>query len=299
MDIYQILLVIFILASILEAIGLIIIYKKHLNDGPTEEDLKEMVNESHESGEILASEATMIQNVFEFDEKDVKDIMIHRNNIVALDSELTVREAIAYINDKNYSRFPVFEEDLDHIIGIFHIKDALKLSENPDILDKKLIDLKEELSSVVFVPETHGINTLFNLMRSKKTHMIMVVDEYGQLSGLLSMENIIEEIVGDIVDEHDEEEVTIEHVSDELFVCEGNTPLDEVEELLKTSLSDNFDTLNGYLTDKYGKVPEDGSSFIIEVDGITFTVKDVKDRVISTVEILNKSLEESENSEQL
>ena len=192
MDIYQILLVIFILASILEAIGLIIIYKKHLNDGPTEEDLKEMVNESHESGEILASEATMIQNVFEFDEKDVKDIMIHRNNIVALDSALTVREAIAYINDKNYSRFPVFEEDLDHIIGIFHIKDALKLSENPDILDKKLIDLKEELSSVVFVPETHGINTLFNLMRSKKTHMIMVVDEYGQLSGLLSMENIIE-----------------------------------------------------------------------------------------------------------
>lgn len=288
MDLVLLLMILFAVISVLEFVGLIVIYKKHLNEGPTEEDLKEMVNESHESGEILASEATMIQNVFEFDEKDVKDIMIHRNNIIAIDAALTIREAIAYINDKNYSRFPVFEEDLDHIIGIFHIKDALIYSENSDLLDVKLIDIKDELSPAVFVPETHGINSLLNLMRSKKTHMIMVVDEYGQLSGLLSMENIIEEIVGDIVDEHDEEEVTIAHVTDELFLCEGNTSLDEVEELLQRKLSDNFDTLNGYLTDKYGKVPEDGSSFIIEEGEITFTVKDVKDRVITKVEIQYK-----------
>lgn len=263
--------------------------KKKKNEAEIEEEIISMVNEGHESGELLASEATMIQNIFEFSDTDVKDIMVHRKNIVALDGQMTLHEAIEFINSNHFSRYPVFLDDLDNIIGIFHIKDALLFINNPEANEKKLVDLGEILGKAEFVPETHGINTLFAKMQSKKSHMIIVMDEYGQVSGLISMEDILEEIVGNIFDEHDEEEVLAERTSENSFKMDGTAPLKDVEELLGIKLSDNFETLSGFLIAEVGKIPEDGSTFDIETSGFRFHVKNVVSKVIDEVEITNIS----------
>ena len=281
-------LIIFLLAIVvIEAIGLIILYRRSKQENITEEDVISLVNEGHEDGNILASEAAMIQNIFEFSDTDAKDIMTHRKSIVAVNGDSTLREAINFINENNMSRYPVYIEDLDNIIGILHIKDLLTYYDK-DIDNVKVKDLHELMSVAEFVPETHGINTLFAKMQSKKRHMVIVVDEYGQVSGLLSMEDILEEIVGNIEDEHDEEENSIEVKTEDSFVMDGGTSLEEVEEILGTKLSDDYETLNGYLISLNGKIPEDGSSFTLEDDNYVFYVKNVSDKVIDSVYVRRK-----------
>lgn len=274
--------------AIVELIGLIILYRRSKQENVTEEDVISLVNEGHEDGNILASEAVMIQNIFEFSDTDVKDIMTHRKNIVAVDGESTLREAISFINDNNMSRYPVYIEDLDNIIGILHIKDILTYYDK-DIDNLKVKDLKDLMSVAEFVPETHGINTLFAKMQSKKRHMVIVLDEYGQVSGLLSLEDILEEIVGDISDEHDDDEASIEVRPDDTFIMDGGCSLEEVEEKIGVKLSDDFETLNGYLISLYGKIPEDGKSFRLEDDNFVYFIKNVSEKVIGEVFVRRKS----------
>ncbi|MBR5952580.1 MAG: HlyC/CorC family transporter [Pseudobutyrivibrio sp.] len=274
--------------AIVELIGLIILYRRSKQENVTEEDVISLVNEGHEDGNILASEAVMIQNIFEFSDTDVKDIMTHRKNIVAIDGESTLREAISFINDNNMSRYPVYIEDLDNIIGILHIKDILTYYDK-DIDNLKVKDLKDLMSVAEFVPETHGIITLFAKMQSKKRHMVIVLDEYGQVSGLLSLEDILEEIVGDISDEHDDDEASIEVRPDDTFIMDGGCSLEEVEEKIGVKLSDDFETLNGYLISLYGKIPEDGKSFKLEDDNFVYFIKNVTEKVIGEVFVRRKS----------
>ena len=274
--------------AIVELIGLIILYRRSKQENVTEEDVISLVNEGHEDGNILASEAVMIQNIFEFSDTDVKDIMTHRKNIVAIDGESTLREAISFINDNNMSRYPVYIEDLDNIIGILHIKDILTYYDK-DIDNLKVKDLKDLMSVAEFVPETHGINTLFAKMQSKKRHMVIVLDEYGQVSGLLSLEDILEEIVGDISDEHDDDEASIEVRPDDTFIMDGGCSLEEVEEKIGVKLSDDFETLNGYLISLYGKIPEDCKSFKLEDDNFVYFIKNVTEKVIGEVFVRRKS----------
>jgi putative hemolysin len=262
-------------------------YKRSKQENITEEDVISLVNEGHEDGNILASEAAMIQNIFEFSDTDAKDIMTHRKNIVAINGDYSVREAISFINNNNMSRYPVYLEDLNNIIGILHIKDILTYVDK-DMDNLKVKDLQEALSTAEFVPETHGINTLFAKMQSKKRHMVIVVDEYGQVSGLLSLEDILEEIVGNIEDEHDEAENSIEVKTEDSFMMEGSTTLEEVEEILGTLLSEDYETLNGYLVSLYGKIPEDGKSFTLEDDNFVFYIKNVTDKVIDSVYVRRK-----------
>ena len=188
-------LIVFIGIIIVEAIIIYLLYRKSRIEKITEEEIVSMVNEGHESGNILASEATMIQNIFEFSDTDVKDIMVHRKNIVAIEGSLTLKETVTFINDHHFSRYPVFEDELDNITGIIHIKDVLILLENNNYLDTPRKNIPCLVNPVESVPETHSINTLFAKMQSKKNHMIIVIDEYGQVSGALSMEDILEDIV--------------------------------------------------------------------------------------------------------
>lgn len=282
--------IIFALAilAIAELVVIFILYKKSKQEDVTEEDVISLVNEGHEDGNILASEAAMIQNIFEFSDTDVKDIMTHRKNIVAIDGDWSLREAISFVNNNNMSRYPVYIEDLDNIIGILHIKDILTYYDK-DIDNVKIKELKELLSVAEFVPETHGINTLFAKMQSKKRHMVIVLDEYGQVSGLLSLEDILEEIVGNIEDEHDDVEASIEVRPDDTFIMDGGTTLEEVEDLAGIKLSDDFETLNGYLISLYGKIPEDGKSFKLEDDNFVFYIKNVSEKVIGEVFVRRKS----------
>ena len=282
------LIALFIIVALIEFVIVpIILYKRSKQENITEEDVISLVNEGHEDGNILTSEAVMIQNIFEFSDTDAKDIMTHRKNIVAINGDFTLREAIAFINENNMSRYPVYLEELDNIIGILHIKDLLTYFDK-DIDNIRVKDLKDLMSVAEFVPETHGINTLFAKMQNKKRHMVIVVDEYGQVSGLLSMEDILEEIVGNIEDEHDEEENSIEVKTEDSFIMDGSTTFEEVEEILGTKLSEDYETLNGYLISLNGKIPEDGKSFTLEDDNFVFYIKNVTDKVIDSVYVRRK-----------
>ena len=256
------------------------------NDDVTEEEIISMVREGHEQGTILASEAEMIHNVFEFDDKEVKDIMTHRKNIVSLDGNMSFIDAIKFIIDTGKSRFPVYENDVDSIIGVLHIKDAFTFFEKNEVYRSSIKDIDGLIRPVDFIPETVNINDLFKKMQSKKSHLAMVVDEYGQISGLIAMEDILEELVGNIEDEHDEEENYIRKNDDETFIMDGMTEFSDVKEALSLPVDDDaYETLNGFIISLSDKIPEEGDKTVITAYGYKFSVMSVEDKVIKQVMI--------------
>lgn len=263
------------------------------NDDVTEEEIISMVREGHEQGTILASEAELIHNVFEFDDKEVKDIMTHRKNIVSLDGNMTFIDAIEFIIDTGKSRFPVYENDVDSIIGVLHIKDAFTFFEKNEVYRSSIKDIDGLIRPVDFIPETVNINDLFKKMQSKKSHLAMVVDEYGQISGLIAMEDILEELVGNIEDEHDEEENYIRKSDDETFIMDGMTEFSDVKEALSLPVEDDaYETLNGFIISLSDKIPEEGDKTVISAYGYRFSVMSVKDKVIKQVMIKKLAPEE-------
>lgn len=263
------------------------------NDDVTEEEIISMVREGHEQGTILASEAELIHNVFEFDDKEVKDIMTHRKNIVSLDGNMSFIDAIEFIIDTGKSRFPVYENDVDSIIGVLHIKDAFTFFEKNEVYRSSIKDIDGLIRPVDFIPETVNINDLFKKMQSKKSHLAMVVDEYGQISGLIAMEDILEELVGNIEDEHDEEENYIRKNDDETFIMDGMTEFSDVKEALSLPVDDDaYETLNGFIISLSDKIPEEGDKTVISAYGYKFSVMSVEDKVIKQVMIKKLAQEE-------
>ena len=263
------------------------------NDDVTEEETISMVREGHEQGTILASEAELIHNVFEFDDKEVKDIMTHRKNIVSLDGSMSFIDAIEFIIDTGKSRFPVYENDVDSIIGVLHIKDAFTFFEKNEVYRSSIKDIDGLIRPVDFIPETVNINDLFKKMQSKKSHLAMVVDEYGQISGLIAMEDILEELVGNIEDEHDEEENYIRKNDDETFIMDGMTEFSDVKEALSLPVDDDaYETLNGFIISLSDKIPEEGDKTVISAYGYRFSVMSVEDKVIKQVMIKKLAPEE-------
>ena len=263
------------------------------NDDVTEEEIISMVREGHEQGTILASEAELIHNVFEFDDKEVKDIMTHRKNIVSLDGNMSFIDAIEFIIDTGKSRFPVYENDVDSIIGVLHIKDAFTFFEKNEVYRSSIKDIDGLIRPVDFIPETVNINDLFKKMQSKKSHLAMVVDEYGQISGLIAMEDILEELVGNIEDEHDEEENYIRKNDDETFIMDGMTEFSDVKEALALPIDDDtYETLNGFIISLSDKIPEEGDKTVISAYGYRFSVMSVEDKVIKQVMIKKLAPEE-------
>ena len=264
-----------------------------VNDDVTEEEIISMVREGHEQGTILASEAELIHNVFEFDDKEVKDIMTHRKNIVSLDGNMSFIDAIEFIIDTGKSRFPVYENDVDSIIGVLHIKDAFTFFEKNEVYRSSIKDIDGLIRPVDFIPETVNINDLFKKMQSKKSHLAMVVDEYGQISGLIAMEDILEELVGNIEDEHDEEENYIRKSDDETFIMDGMTEFSDVKEALSLPVEDDaYETLNGFIISLSDKIPEEGDKTVISAYGYKFSVMSVEDKVIKQVMIKKLAPEE-------
>ncbi len=258
----------------------------HGNDDVTEEEIISMVHEGHEKGNILASEVEMINNIFEFDDKEVKDIMTHRKNILSLDGNLSYIDAVRLMIDAGKSRFPVYENDIDNIIGVLHIKDAFEYSQRNEVFRTSIKDIKGLIKEADFVPETVNINDLFKRMQAKKNHLAMVIDEYGQISGIVAMEDILEELVGEIEDEHDEEEDLIQINDDQSYYMDGMTDFSDVKETLNLPLEeDAFETLNGFLIAQMDKIPEEDEKPVINAYGYEFSVLSVNDNVIGQVMI--------------
>ena len=266
------------------SVGLLVrlagINPKDIEENVTEEEIIMMVSEGHEQGVIEASEAEMISNIFKFDDKEVSDIMTHRRHICAVDCSLSLSEAAEIMARERYSRYPVFENDTDNIIGILHLKDVMRLI----VSGETDTSIKEVMRKPVFVPDTQNINSLFREMQAKKMHMAIVVDEYGQSCGLVAMEDILEEIVGNILDEYDPDEDNIQIIGG-AYLMKGLTPLEDITRTLGITFDDNFETLNGLLISKLEHIPQNNEFASIDIDGYTFKVMNVKDNAISLVKV--------------
>lgn len=278
--------------------GLFGIKSKSDAEDVTEEEIISMVNEGHEQGVLQASEAEMITNIFELDDKVAKDIMTHRKNILAIDGEETLENAVRFMLEEKNSRYPVYEENIDNIIGILHIKDALRRYEDDSLRQRKVREFEDMMMEARFIPETRNVDVLFKAMQSEKIHMVIVVDEYGQTEGLIAMEDILEEIVGNIMDEYDEEEEHIQENEDNTYVMDGMTTLDEVQDLLGIDFEEEeFDTLNGFLIEKLGRIPEDEEQFETDYAGYHFKIIAVENRMITSVLVTKSEENESEEDD--
>ncbi len=265
----------------------------------TEEEIISMVNEGHEQGVLLESEAEMIHNIFEFGDKEAKDIMTHRSSIVALDGNRSYYDTVTYIIETGRSRFPVYLDDINNIIGVLHIKDALRYAQKNEVFRTPIKDIPKLIRDVNFITETININTLFKQMQLDKNHMCIVVDEYGQTSGIVAMEDILEEIVGNIEDEHDEEEHIFSMESDGSYTFDGLTELRDVLEVIDIPVEeDTYETLNGLLVSLLDKVPSDGVCEKIIAHGYCFEIQRVEERIVREVRITKckeQTLDDSEN----
>lgn len=264
----------------------------------TEEEIINIVNEGQEQGLLQASEAEMINNIIEFAEKEAKDIMTHRKAMIALDADMVLTDALEYMLEQHNSRFPVYEDNLDNIIGILHLKNAMKCYSHPEFRNRPLKEIEGLVREANFIPETRNINVLFKNMQSQKIHMVIVVDEYGQTAGLVAMEDILEEIVGNILDEYDVDDSSIIEQADASYMMEGMTPLEEVADVLGLDFgNEDYETLNGFLISKIGRIPEEDEEFEIEHEGYRFHVMSVENKMIRSIHvnrIENDSAQEAE-----
>lgn len=247
----------------------------------TEEELKAMVNVSHEEGLLEIEEREIINNVFEFGDMQAKEAMVQRLDMVAIDIEDSYDEIIELFKTEKLSRMPVYEETIDDIIGILNIKDVIFLSDE----EIESFDVKKYIREPFFTYEFKKITQLLEEMKKDKSQMAVVVDEYGGTAGLITIEDLVEVIVGDIEDEYDEEDDEIQVISSKEFLVEGSTKISDVNEILDIELeSEEFDSIGGYIIGYIKHIPEEEE--VIEVDGIKFHIESVDKNRIKKIRIL-------------
>lgn len=247
----------------------------------TEEEIRLMVDAGEETGAIEESEKEMINNIFEFDDIAACDVMTHRTDIEAVEINDSVSDIIESAIDHGYSRIPVFEEDLDNIKGIIYIKDLLKYTGKTLPKTLKIADLMRE---AYFVPESKRCSDLFEEMTEKRLQMVIVSDEYGGVAGLVTMEDLLESIVGSMQDEYDNEEEEVEQVNETTFDIDGATAIEEVDELLKIRLPEGeYDTIAGFIMSEIGRIPSPDEVVAVDAEGYRFTVTEMDERRIERV----------------
>ena len=255
----------------------------------TEEEIKMMVDQGKEDGTIQEDEKEYINNVFEFNDIVASEIMTHRTDMFAVDINTGANELLEEIikDDCKHSRIPVYDETVDEIKGILYVKDIIKN------IGKKTFKIKNIMKEAYFVSQNKLINELFKEMQKNKKQMAIVVDEYGGTAGLITMEDILEEIVGDIFDEYDEFEEEYEKIDDKTYIISGKMPIYDVNKLLNSNIPEgDYDTLSGYLQEELGRIPTDEENPIIETKELTFKIEEYEDKRIIKVKICKNQTEE-------
>jgi len=251
---------------------------KETREEATEEEIRMMVELGDLQGTIEKSESKMIHNVFEFNDKSVTDIFTHRVDIIAIPLEATMDECLSIVNENRYTRYPVYEGDIDNIVGILHVKDLLYSIS----YGTKPFHLKDIIRKPTFVIDSLSINILFQTMKKSNVHMAIVIDEYGGTEGLVTIEDFIEEIVGEIRSESHEEEKEIQKIAANQYLIKGITHLYKIEEELGISLpSEDFDTLNGFLLEQLGHYPEQNK--VMEYNNLRFQILEFEQNRIEDV----------------
>ena len=255
----------------------------------TEEEIKMMVDQGKEDGTIQEDEKEYINNVFEFNDIVASEIMTHRTDMFAVDINTGANELLEEIikDDCKHSRIPVYDETVDEIKGILYVKDIIKN------IGKKTFKIKNIMKEAYFVSQNKLINELFKEMQNNKKQMAIVVDEYGGTAGLITMEDILEEIVGDIFDEYDEFEEEYEKIDDKTYIISGKMPIYDVNKLLNSNIPEgDYDTLSGYLQEELGRIPTDEENPIIETKELTFKIEEYEDKRIIKVKVCKNQTEE-------
>ncbi|WP_150270643.1 hemolysin family protein [Paenibacillus tepidiphilus] len=258
----------------------------------TEEEIRMMVDVGKEKGTIQELEKELINNIFMFDNKTVSDIMTHRTRIAALPADASLRETVQLINTEQYTRYPVYEENIDQIVGVLHIKDLIRFIEDGDRAD---FNLRSLIREPFYVLESLRTDQVFQEMQKNKVHLAITIDEYGGTDGLVTIEDVIEEILGNIYDEHDEPETyaEVEQVGESHYVMSGTLPLDDAQRILKTTLpTGDYDTLSGFIIGQLGYIPENEEQPTLTYGQIVFTAHEVRERRIVRVKVTVLSEEE-------
>jgi putative hemolysin len=257
----------------------------------TEEEIRMMVDVGSESGNIEDTEREMIDNVFEFNDKEVSEIMTHRKKITAIPDDATYKEAVKVASEERYSRIPVYNGTIDDIVGILHIKDLLGVSE-------ETYDLSELMRDPLIVHESRKISSLFSEMKKGGLQMAVIVDEYGGTMGICTIEDMLEELVGSITDEFDDEErQNLIQLSNGDLIVAGDTTLSDLEGLLDIEFEDDeYDTIAGLVIQNLDRVPEEREKPIVTYKNLSIKVLHVEDRWISKV-LIHKLPEVSEDGE--
>lgn len=261
----------------------------------TEEEIRMMVDVGEEKGVIEGAQREMIDNVFEFDDIVVSDIMTHRTDMCAVSVEKPVKELVELSIEEGYSRIPVYEEDQDDIVGIIYVKDLLKFV-GKDVPEE--ITLSSIMRKPLCVPKTKSCGDLFKQMTETHTQFAIVIDEFGGTAGIVTLEDLIESIVGNIQDEYDDEDEEISKIDEYTFTVDGVTDIDEVDELVGVELPEgDYDTLGGFLISLLGDLPEEGKVTSVDYKNLHFTVLNVEDRRIGKVRVEITPVSDSDGKE--
>jgi putative hemolysin len=250
----------------------------------TEEEIRMLVDVGEEKGTIRVSEKEMINNIFEFDNKTVAEIMTHRLEIVGIPVDIKFSELKKLIIHEQYTRYPIYDDSLDNIVGIVHLKDILRFYENNRSKD---FNLQNIMRKPYYIPESKHLNELLVELQKNKTHMAVVIDEYGGTAGIITIEDLIEEIVGEIDDEYDEDEKLVVRIGPNSFDVMGNIELEELEDELELGLAlEEYDTLSGFLISLLGRIPQNHEVIDLEHQDIKFKILKVQDKRITKVRII-------------
>ena len=262
----------------------------------TEEEIRMMVDVGEEKGSIEEEEKELINNVFEFNDKVASEVMIHRKEIYAIDVKSNIEDILSDLKEYKYSRIPVYEENIDNIVGMLYIKDLLAY-----VYLKKEVKIKKIMREVYFVSENKPINDLFRELQKNKHQIAVVLDEYGGTAGLITMEDIIEELVGNIFDEYDDVEPEYEKIDENTYRISGSVSIFELRKILgiEDIPEGDYDTLSGYLIELLGRIPLDNETPVIETSRVTYKIEDYEDRRILWVKACknNEIKAEEENEE--
>lgn len=248
----------------------------------TEEEIRMIVTTSGRKGVIDKIESEMIENILDFDDTEVGDVMTHRTEIMAINIETDRKAVMNFVKKGIYTRFPVYEENIDKIIGILHVKDLLSFIDS----NETDFNLRNLIRKPFFVTKTKKINTLLNEMNYQQTHLAIVVDEYGGTAGLITIEDLLEEIVGEIFDEYDYVEEEVKEISENVYIVDGLADIDDVEEIIQANLpTEEHATLSGFLLEQFERFPHKNEPIEIIYNNFKFEALSFDDKVINEVKV--------------
>ncbi len=252
------------------------------NNQVSEEYIKSLICKSEEEGIIQTYEKNMIEGIFKFNDTRAKDIMTSRKDTFSININDDIKENIDKLLNSNFSRIPLYEENIDNIVGIVHVRDIL-IQANERGFEN--INLKEIMHKPYFVPNSKRINELFKTLQNNKVHMAILIDEYGGFCGIVTMEDLLEEIVGNIEDEYDKEDNNIVKINDD-FIVDCSIELDEFNDKFSLNLEEGeYNTLNGYIINKIGDIPKSNENIVLKIDNVNIEVIKISNKRIEKVRV--------------